>query len=199
MSSAFDTGAGKQLSQLPSAARSSRFSKRSTLRWTGPGPVLDEILCMSILLPLAETGDLLHGRIPQRGVRWPEKSLLLPLPLEDPGTCAHCGNTLDQPTWRTYSCPRKCGLSSKMVACPEVWGSVCRPQLPPLQGRGPQGKLDTAAARPPDPGRPVGLQNGAGEATLGGHGGRWANVDPLGKGGIHLDRWPSEAETNRRA
>ena len=36
MSSAFDTGAGKQLSQLPSAARYSRFSNKSMPRWTGP-------------------------------------------------------------------------------------------------------------------------------------------------------------------
>ena len=93
------------------------------------GPVLDEILCMSILLPLAETGDLLHGRIPPAGcsvaMAFKEKSLLLPLPLEDPGTCAHCGNTLDQPTWRTYSCPRKCELRGCTLRCIRAHGDVC--------------------------------------------------------------------------
>ena len=48
-----------------------------------------------------------------------EKSLLLPLPLEDPGTCA------DQPTWRTYRCPRKCGLKGCTLRCIRAHGDVC--------------------------------------------------------------------------
>ena len=54
-----------------------------------------------------------------------EKSLLLPLPLEDPGTCAHCGKALDQPTWRTYGCPRKCGLKGCTLRCIRAHGDVC--------------------------------------------------------------------------
>ncbi|CAE7227472.1 unnamed protein product [Symbiodinium sp. CCMP2592] len=121
------------------------FAVYATMDWAKqgtqvilPGPVLDEVLCMSLLLPLAET-DLSSPISPEISCTdasptgggcsvakaFKEKSLLLPLPLEDPGTCAGCGALLDQPAWRTYRCPRKCGLRCCTLRCTRKHNEEC--------------------------------------------------------------------------
>ena len=178
------------------------------------GPVLDEILRMSILLPLAETDltspismEISCADASPRGggcsvaTAFKEKSLLLPLPLEDPGTCAHCGKTLDQPTWRTYGCPRKCGLKGcpsgafgRTETCVFENGGMSRslvirspattsPSPRPRASRGSRHSCrSTSRSRATG-----GTSKRSRQAALGRHGGgRGSDVDPLGPGATHL-------------
>ncbi|CAE7375548.1 unnamed protein product [Symbiodinium sp. CCMP2592] len=101
-------------------------------------PVLDEILCFSVLLPLAET-DLSSplsevisctDASPTGGgcsiaTGFKDKSLLLPLPLEDTGNCAVCQRALDMPDRRKYPCPRQCGLKLCSLRCSRGHGQGC--------------------------------------------------------------------------
>ncbi|CAE7806385.1 unnamed protein product [Symbiodinium sp. CCMP2592] len=93
---------------------------------TPSAPVIDEVLCFSVLLPLAET-DLSSpvsevisctDASPSGGgcsiaTGFKDKSLLLPLPVEDPGTCGLCQKELDMPE----------RMMPPVVACPEVRGT----------------------------------------------------------------------------
>ncbi|CAE7177202.1 unnamed protein product [Symbiodinium necroappetens] len=103
-----------------------------------PPPVMDEVLVFTALLPLAET--CLSSEVsleisctdasPTGGgcsvaTGFKDKTLILPDPVADENFCGSCGKEMNEPTWRTYPCPRRCGLRCCSLLCTRNHGEKC--------------------------------------------------------------------------
>ena len=54
-----------------------------------------------------------------------DKTLILPDPVPDENFCGSCGKEMNEPTWRTYPCPRRCGLRCCSLLCTRSHGEKC--------------------------------------------------------------------------
>ena len=103
-----------------------------------PTPVVDEVLVFTSLLPLAETCLASEVSLeisctdasPTGGgcsvaTGFKDKTLILPDPVADENFCGFCGKEMNEPAWRTYLCPRRCGLRCCSLLCTRNHGEKC--------------------------------------------------------------------------